>query len=83
MFSPPIAPPQPVAIDSVVGKGTTVTIFLPTPYHSCDFQPACGRLMTADACGVGDLNRELLTAVPVLDAPRVRWSESSVAVERH
>ena len=40
-----------VAIDSVVGKGTTVTIFLPTPYHSCDFQTACGRLMTADACG--------------------------------
>ena len=41
-----------VAIDSVVGKGTTVTIFLPTPYHSCDFQPACGRLMTPDACGL-------------------------------
>jgi signal transduction histidine kinase len=40
-----------VAINSVVGEGTTVTIFLPTPYHSCDFQPACGRLMTADACG--------------------------------
>ena len=30
-----------VAIDSVVGKGTTVTIFLPTPCHSCKFQPTC------------------------------------------
>jgi Histidine kinase-, DNA gyrase B-, and HSP90-like ATPase len=30
-----------VAIDSVVGKGTTVTIFLPTLCHSCKFQPTC------------------------------------------
>ena len=30
-----------VAIDSVVGKGTTVTFFLPTPCHSCKFQPTC------------------------------------------
>ena len=41
-----------VVIDSVVGKGTAVTIFLPTPYHSCDFQTACGYLMTADAGGL-------------------------------
>ena len=30
-----------VAIDSIVGKGTAVTIFLPTACRSCKFQPTC------------------------------------------
>jgi signal transduction histidine kinase len=30
-----------VAIDSVVGEGTAVTIFLPTACNSCEFQPTC------------------------------------------